>query len=288
MIVTLCYVAMSLALVMMVPLDKIDSGAPFAAAFAYHGWHWARYIVALGALATVHPRFGTPWVATLLSGVAAALIALFTDFAELLNMVSISTLFAFWIVALACMWNRYWHPTSMSLVSRVGLSVHLIVIIGVSILFSILYWTTDAWIGLVVCGAIFVAAGISLFVFYRRGKIPASYATPLFPFVPVLSVGLNTFLLASLDRDAYIRFGVWTAAVTAVWFFYGAPAAARHEKQTSLPLGSKDFGSDLDGKDVGGGNGTTAANKPIVGEVALASGGKDATAAAAAATTPVA
>jgi APA family basic amino acid/polyamine antiporter len=29
-------------------------------------------------LATVHKRFGTPWVATLLSGVATALIALFT------------------------------------------------------------------------------------------------------------------------------------------------------------------------------------------------------------------
>lgn len=29
-------------------------------------------------LATVHKRFGTPWVATLLSGVATAVIALFT------------------------------------------------------------------------------------------------------------------------------------------------------------------------------------------------------------------
>lgn len=29
-------------------------------------------------LATVHKRFGTPWVATVLSGVATALIALFT------------------------------------------------------------------------------------------------------------------------------------------------------------------------------------------------------------------
>jgi hypothetical protein len=37
---------------------------------------------------------------------------------------------------------------------------------------------------------------------------------PLFPFVPALSVGLNTFLLGQLDRDAYIRFGIWTVAVT--------------------------------------------------------------------------
>jgi APA family basic amino acid/polyamine antiporter len=30
-------------------------------------------------LASVHKRFGTPWVATLLSGVATAIIALFTS-----------------------------------------------------------------------------------------------------------------------------------------------------------------------------------------------------------------
>jgi hypothetical protein len=29
-----------------------------------------------------------------------------------------------------------------------------------------------------------------------------------------LGVGLNTFLLGQLDRDAYIRFGIWTVAVT--------------------------------------------------------------------------
>jgi hypothetical protein len=43
---------------------------------------------------------------------------------------------------------------------------------------------------------------------------PSSYSVPLFPFVPALSVGLNTFLLGQLDRDAYIRFGIWTVAVT--------------------------------------------------------------------------
>jgi hypothetical protein len=36
-IVTTCYMLMSAALVMMVPLDKIDLGAPFAAAFEYVG-----------------------------------------------------------------------------------------------------------------------------------------------------------------------------------------------------------------------------------------------------------
>lgn len=34
----------------MVPIDGLDQGAPFAAAFAFQHLEWARYIVALGAL----------------------------------------------------------------------------------------------------------------------------------------------------------------------------------------------------------------------------------------------
>lgn len=39
---------MSAVLVMMVPIDAIEGGASFAAAFAYVNLQWARYIVALG------------------------------------------------------------------------------------------------------------------------------------------------------------------------------------------------------------------------------------------------
>jgi APA family basic amino acid/polyamine antiporter len=34
-------------------------------------------------LARVHPRLSTPYIATILQGIAAAVIALFTDFADL-------------------------------------------------------------------------------------------------------------------------------------------------------------------------------------------------------------
>lgn len=49
-IVTVCYVLMSAALVMMVPYNAIDVLAPFSSAFAAVGLPWAKYIVALGAL----------------------------------------------------------------------------------------------------------------------------------------------------------------------------------------------------------------------------------------------
>jgi amino acid transporter len=49
-IVTICYILMSLALVMMVPISALQEAGSFAAAFQYVGMDWARYIVALGAL----------------------------------------------------------------------------------------------------------------------------------------------------------------------------------------------------------------------------------------------
>lgn len=47
-LVTLCYILMSLVLVMMVPLEALQTSGSFAAAFVYVGLHWAQYIVALG------------------------------------------------------------------------------------------------------------------------------------------------------------------------------------------------------------------------------------------------
>lgn len=47
-VVTVFYILMSLALVMMVPVSAIDDKAAFAAAFDYVGMSWARYIVAAG------------------------------------------------------------------------------------------------------------------------------------------------------------------------------------------------------------------------------------------------
>eukprot|EP00879_Flechtneria_rotunda_P025071 GHRR01026612.1.p1 GENE.GHRR01026612.1~~GHRR01026612.1.p1 ORF type:complete len:186 (-),score=25.11 GHRR01026612.1:360-917(-) len=81
--------------------------------------------------------------------------------------------------------------------------------------FTACYWISlDLWVGMVVTAAVFVAVVLSMFITHRKGQLPGSYAVPLFPFIPALSVGLNTFLLGALPQDAYVRFGIWTAAVT--------------------------------------------------------------------------
>src|SRR5690242_8610417 len=84
-------------------------------------------------LARVHPKLGTPFISQILSGVSTAVIALFTDFADLVDMVSISTLFAFWMVALALIWYRYYKAGATTKKETTILSVLMFVLVACSI-----------------------------------------------------------------------------------------------------------------------------------------------------------
>lgn len=267
-VVTTCYMLMAASLVMMVPIGEIDTKAPFSEAFGSHGMPWAKYIVAIGALmgivtgtlvgmfavsriiaavarthllppflAKVHKRFGTPFVATAIQGVATAVIALFTDFADLINMVSISTLFAFWIVGLALIWFRGYQKGVTSTPDALKLAAHMFLMVSVALVFTICYWLVDSYIPLVVCGAVYVVLTGSMHFFCRgQFKQMGAYGVPLFPWVPAASVFLNTFLLGQLDQLAYERFGIWTAAITAIYILYGIHSATLlDDRKSSLP-----------------------------------------------------
>ena len=63
-----------------------------------------------GGLAAVHPRFGTPWVISLVTGVVVALIATFVPLSTLADMVNIGTLFAFVLVSIGVIVLRRTQP----------------------------------------------------------------------------------------------------------------------------------------------------------------------------------
>ena len=130
-ICTILYVAVAIVLTGMVPYRLIDVKAPLTAALQSHGLTFAGGLVTLGILAgmtssllvgnlsqprilmamardgllprrvfaAVHPRFKTPWIATIIVGVVVALAAAIAPLAFLADLVSIGTLFAFIIVS---------------------------------------------------------------------------------------------------------------------------------------------------------------------------------------------
>jgi APA family basic amino acid/polyamine antiporter len=129
-ICTVLYVAVALVITGMTKYTQLNSAAPLAEAFRLNGVTWASKAISVGAvcgittvilvlmlgqsrvlfamsrdgllpqgLAKVHPRFGTPYVITIITSVAVAALAAFVNLEKLSEMVSIGTLFAFVVVS---------------------------------------------------------------------------------------------------------------------------------------------------------------------------------------------
>ncbi|XP_057987637.1 cationic amino acid transporter 1-like [Hevea brasiliensis] len=163
-IITLLYCLLAVTLCLMVPYKNIDPDAPFSAAFQFVGWDWAKYIVAAGALkgmttvllasavgqarylthiarthmmppwlAQVNAKTGTPVNATIVMLAATAIIAFSTNLSILSNLLSISTLFIFMLVALALLVRRYYVSGMTTSADRTKLILRILVILGSSI-----------------------------------------------------------------------------------------------------------------------------------------------------------
>jgi APA family basic amino acid/polyamine antiporter len=140
-ICTILYVGVAVVLTGMVPWKKLATAEPLADAFAYLNMNWVAGFIALGAViattsalipyqagqpriffsmgrdgllpswaAKVHPRFRTPHVTTLITGILVAICSSVANINELVELTNIGTLFAFALVAIGILILRYKEP----------------------------------------------------------------------------------------------------------------------------------------------------------------------------------
>jgi APA family basic amino acid/polyamine antiporter len=194
LVCTVLYIGVAAVLTGMLRYDRIPTDAPVAAAFQARGLAWAQFVISLAALAgltsvvlvlmlsqpriwlamardglvprgffgAVHPRFRTPWKATILAGLFVGALSGFLPLSILLELVNIGTLLAFVIVCAAVLVIRRTHP--------------------------------DA---------------------------PASFRTPLVPWVPILGILMCVMLMFSLPAGNWLRLGIWLVIGLVIYFTYG-------------------------------------------------------------------
>jgi APA family basic amino acid/polyamine antiporter len=139
---TIIYIAVTLVLTGMIKWDQFTGVAdPLAKAFSGRGMNWIAGLISFGAVfamtsvllvfqlgqprilfsmardgllpqwaAKVHPKYRTPHVTTILTGIFVAVFAAVTNINEVVELCNIGTLFAFVLVAAGILVLRFMHP----------------------------------------------------------------------------------------------------------------------------------------------------------------------------------
>jgi APA family basic amino acid/polyamine antiporter len=194
-ICTVLYIAVSLILTGVVSYTKLDVPHPIALGVEATGQRWLATAVEIGAIAglssvmlvmllgqpriffamandglfppiaaRVHPRFGTPYVTTIVTGVACAVAGGLLPIDILAELTSIGTLFAFVLVSIGVMILRIRRPNQPRAFKAPG-GPYLVPILGALTSSLLMYTATTATIV-----RLFVWMAIGLVIYFLYGR----------------------------------------------------------------------------------------------------------------------
>lgn len=298
----IAYFGVSAALTMMMPYYMLDKNSPLPVAFKYVGWEGATYAVAVGSLcalstsllgsmfpmpriiwamaedgllfkflANISEKSKTPIMATVTSGIVAAVMAFLFDLKDLVDLMSIGTLLAYTLVA-ACVLVLRYQPEQPSVnvhyqrascqeeteadpingsnagflpgppdlfslrnllfpqneePSRLsGLTVNICTsILGVLVcVFCVVavQGGFQIWALAVLVFLAVVCFVITLLIWQQpESMTKLSFKVPLLPFLPVLSMFINVYLMMQLGKGTWMRFAIWMVIGFFIYFGYG-------------------------------------------------------------------
>ncbi|XP_026868789.2 cationic amino acid transporter 2 [Electrophorus electricus] len=317
----LAYFGVSAALTFMMPYFLLDEKSPLPMAFEFVGWGPAKYVVAVGSLcalstsllgsifpmprviyamaedgvlfkvlARINPKTKTPLIATMTSGVVAAIMACLFDLKALVDMMSIGTLLAYSLVA-ACVLILRYRPDSVSestgiseesrelgeselteseshlnrlkdkdvtklhsllnpslqptqgSSTAVNMAVGVIVIVVCLISALTTHYGQDVlalepWVlGTLAASLVIFFTCVFLVCRQPQTSKKVSFMVPLLPFLPILSIFVNVYLMVQLSGDTWIRFSVWMTVGFLIYFGYGIWHSSEHQRQLQGPDG---------------------------------------------------
>jgi APA family basic amino acid/polyamine antiporter len=195
-ICTLLYVLVSLVVVGMQRYSELSADAPLAEAFASVGLPIFAGIISIGALAgltsvvmilllgqsrvlfamsrdrllpsalsSVHPRYGTPYRITVITGVFVAVLAALVPLDELATLVNIGTLFAFMLVSIGVLVLRRTRP-DLPRAFRVPLMPVLPIVSALACLWLMANLSGETWLRFFV----WMALGMAIYATYGRRR----------------------------------------------------------------------------------------------------------------------
>ncbi len=208
LICTLIYVVVALVMVGMAPWNQLGTAEPMITALTFAGGSpgliaAAKMIVAFGAVlamtsvllvfqmgqpriffsmardgllpgwaAKVHPRFKTPYVTTILTGLFVASFAAFANINEAVELTNIGTLFAFVLVAIGVMVLRRKDPERHRPFKVPGYPVTPVLAM-VSCLYLMLQLPAVTWIRF----AVWLGIGLAIYVLYGLRRKTAAHGS---------------------------------------------------------------------------------------------------------------
>ncbi|XP_042355100.1 cationic amino acid transporter 2 family protein [Plectropomus leopardus] len=286
----LAYFGVSAALTLMMPYYLLSVHSPLPVAFTYIGWGPAKYVVAVGSLCALStsllgsmfpmPRVlfamardgllfrplskmsdrQSPVIATLVSGVVAAVMALLFDLKALVDMMSIGTLFAYTLVAICILILRFqtdlsedssfsksepftvsgvfFPPSQATSRTSKNVSVLTIFIIFLAVVLSLIISGTveslqaHEWWSLLCVSIIILMLVLITLIIWRQPQntTKAAFMVPCVPLLPIFSTFVNIYLMVQLGSDTWIRYAVWMAVGLIIYFCYGVQHSVQKQR----------------------------------------------------------